>query len=417
MQKPAALVVGLLLLAAAPLLAQQPTVVAVRVHGNTLTSDTDLIAASGLTEGMHFTEAVLSDAEARLRSFKRFDRVEVLKRYASISDQNQILIVIQVDEGPVRIAPPGLPGGAPSVVRRRRLNVMFVPLLDAEDGYGVTYGAQFAITGYRNTSHRVIVPLTWGGDRRAAVEFQKEFSGRFAPRIRSGVLVQRCSHPFFDENADRRRVWGRAEWQVVRRVRAGSEVAWQKSALLRQNERSKSIGADLVVDTRVDPLAPYNAVYVREAVDRLRFLDRSITRTEVDANGYIGIYRGTVLALRAVREDMSRPAPAFFKSILGGSRNLRGFRAGDSIGDTLMAGSAELRIPLTSPLHLARLGASVFLDAGAVYDKGERFRDQELKKGVGAGVWATAPLFRISVMVARGIGGGTRVHAGAGLTF
>ena len=103
--------------------------------------------------------------------------------------------------------------------------------------------------------------------------------------------------------------------------------------------------------------------------------------------------------------------------MLGGSRNLRGFRAGYAIGDTVVAGSAELRIPTTSPLRMARFGISVFADAGTAYDKGQRFGDQKLEKGVGAGVWATAPLFRFSVEIARGIGSGIRAHVGAGLTF
>ena len=59
----------------------------------------------------------------------------------------------------------------------------------------------------------------------------------------------------------------------------------------------------------------------------------------------------------------------------------------------------------------------MFIDVGSVYDKGQRLRDQKLKRGVGGGVWATAPLFRISLMVARGLGSGTRVHFGAGLMF
>ena len=163
---------------------------------------------------------------------------------------------------------------------------------------------------------------------------------------------------------------------------------------------------------------PHNAIFVRSAVERLRFSSTAnAVRTEIDANGYLGVYRGIVLALRAVRENFSRPAPSFYKSILGGSRNLRGFRAGSAVGDTLVAGSVELKIPATSPLRMARFGYSVFIDAGTTYDKGQRFGDQKLEKGVGAGVWATAPLFRFSVAVARGIGSGMRVHIGAGLTF
>ena len=46
---------------------------------------------------------------------RRFDRVDVLKRYASITDPSQILVLIQVDEGPVRIVRvPGIPGQAPT---------------------------------------------------------------------------------------------------------------------------------------------------------------------------------------------------------------------------------------------------------------------------------------------------------------
>jgi outer membrane protein assembly factor BamA len=213
-------------------------------------------------------------------------------------------------------------------------------------------------------------------------------------------------------------VWGRTEWRILRGLHAGAEVAWQSSSLAGQDVDAKSVGADVIVDTRVDPSMPHNAIFVRATVERLHFsASNAAVRTGIDANGYLGVYRGIVLALRAVREDFSRPAPAFYKSMLGGSRNLRGFRAGYAVGDTLVAGSTELRIPTTSPLRMARFGISVFADAGTTYDARERFDDRKLEKGVGAGVWATAPLFRFSVEVARGIGSGVRAHIGAGLTF
>jgi outer membrane protein assembly factor BamA len=296
--------------------------------------------------------------------------------------------------------------------------MMFVPILGAEDGYGFTYGAQFAFTGRRTSRRRIVVPASWGGDKRIGAEYQQEFARRFAPRLRTGAFLQRRTHPFYDEHADRTRVWGRTEWPILRDVRAGAELAWQSSSLAGQEIEARSVGADAVLDTRVDPLMPHNAIFVRSAIERLHFSStNTAVRTEIDANGYVGLYRGTVIALRAVREDFSRPAPAFYKSMLGGSRNLRGFRAGRAVGDTLMAGSVELRIPTTSPLRMARFGYSIFVDAGATYDKGQRFGDQKLEKGVGAGIWATAPLFRFSVAVARGIGSGIRAHVGAGLTF
>ena len=428
--------------------AQQEVVAAIQVHGNTLTPTDEVVRASGIAVGDRVSENMLAEAEARLRTAIKPDSVDVLKRFASISDPTQVLILIQLDEGPVRVdipdidirdadkeAPkvplPRVPRSA--VVRRARLNMMFVPILGAEDGYGLTYGAQFAFMGHRNTRRRVVIPVSWGGDKRIGAEFQQEFRRRFVPRLRAGAMLQRRTHPFYalrqssgrpeddsrgDDNADRTRAWGRTEWPIVRDVRAGAEVAWQSSALAGEKTEARSIGADVVIDTRVDPLMPHNAVFVRSAVERLHFPSSTgAVRTEIDANGYLGIYRGTVLALRAVREDFSRPAPPFYKSLLGGSRNLRGFRAGRAVGDALVAGSVELRIPTTSPLRMTRFGYSVFMDAATTYDKGQRFRQQKLEKGVGAGIWMTAPLFRFSAAVARGIGSGIRTHIGAGLTF
>jgi outer membrane protein assembly factor BamA len=432
----AALFVSALLLLPTPVAAQhvpsavegQEVVAAIQVHGNTLTSTDEVIRASGVAVGDRVSDKTLSDAETRLRAAIKPDSVDVLKRFASISDPTQILILIQLDEGPVRVKLPDIdvPGpampeprtGRPTVVRRSRLNVMFIPILGAEDGYGLTYGAQFAIAGHGGARRRVVVPASWGGDKRIAAEYQQEFSRRLAPRLRAGGLLQRRTHPFFQEEADRTRMWGRTEWPFLRNVHAGAEVAWQSSSLAGEDVEAKSIGGDVTVDTRVDPLMPHNAVYVRSTVERLHFSQGNrAVKTEIDANGYVGLYRGMVLALRAVREDISRPAPAFYKSMLGGSRNLRGFRAGRAVGDTLAAATVELRIPTTSPLRMARFGYSIFMDAGTTYDKGQRFGDQKLEKGVGAGVWATAPLFRIGAAIARGIGSGTRVHIAAGLTF
>lgn len=404
--------------------AVQPEVIAaIQVHGNTITSTDDVIRATGLRVGDVVSDGIFARAEARVRAAIHVQSVDVLKRFASISDPTQILVVIQLDEGPVKIEVPDIPGvpGVPAtrrVVRNRGFNVMFLPILDAEDGYGFTYGAQFALTGRRSTRRRVIIPASWGGDKRIAAEFQQEFSGRSAPRLRAGTMVQRRTHPFYDENADRKRVWGRSDWRIVEDVHAGAELAWQSSSLAGQTVDARSVAADLVVDTRVDPLMPHNAIFVRAAVERLFFSSaNTAVKTEIDANAYLGLYRGSIVALRAMREDFSSPAPAFYKSILGGSRNLRGFRAGHAVGDTVVAGSAELRIPTNSPLRMARFGLSVFMDAGTAYNKGERFSDRKLERGVGAGIWATAPLFHFNVAVARGIGSGVRTHIGAGVTF
>jgi outer membrane protein assembly factor BamA len=274
-----------------------------------------------------------------------------------------------------------------------------------------------AVTGSAGTTSRVVIPMSWGGDKRAGVEFQKEFARRLAPRVRTGVFAQRRTHPFFRSDADRTRLWARAEWQLFKPLHVGTTAAWQKATLLDRTDTTRSLGADLVLDTRLDSVLPRKAVYARASVDRLRFPSGPLTQTALEARGYIGVFGQNVLVLRALRDDSSRSAPPYFKWLLGGDANLRGFRAGTAVGDTLVSGSAELRVPLSSPITVARFGLSAFLDAGTVYNKGQRFRDQPLKKGVGGGLWATAALFQLSFVVAHGIGAGTRVHFDAGLTF
>jgi hypothetical protein len=78
---------------------------------------------------------------------------------------------------------------------------------------------------------------------------------------------------------------------------------------------------------------------------------------------------------------------------------------------------AEVVIPLTSPIRLAKFGVSAFTDRGTVYNKGERFSDQTLHEGYGAGVWFAAAFFRLTVAVAHGRGASTRVHVGGNVTF
>ena len=83
----------------------------------------------------------------------------------------------------------------------------------------------------------------------------------------------------------------------------------------------------------------------------------------------------------------------------------------------MVTGSLELRMPLSSPLSVGKLGVSVFVDTGKAYDKGEQFADQPFKTGIGGGVWLTLAAFRMGLSVAHGLGADTRVNFGAGITF
>ena len=75
-------------------------------------------------------------------------------------------------------------------------------------------------------------------------------------------------------------------------------------------------------------------------------------------------------------------------------------------------------MPLTSVLHGAKLGLTVFMDASKAADFNGSFRDSEWHRGAGAGLFLIAPLLKINLDIAHGLnGGGTRVNLGTGFSF
>jgi len=392
-------------------------ITAIQIQGNTVTSDDEVRRLAGVTTGMPLEATTLDDVAARLRAAKRFERVEVRKRFASIADPSQIVLVIVVDEGAVQIEMTGDPSQPTRVVKQRRLNLMFLPVIDGEDGYGLTYGVRFAVPQPLGAQSRLAFPLTWGGMKQAGVELDKTFARGAVHRIFAGASVSRRTNPHFDEDDDRARVWVRGERAIVRPLRAGATLGFQRVSFFELRDSFAHAGADLVLDTRLDPLLPRNAVYARAAWERFNLPGGAVARSELDGRGYVGLFGQNVVALRALRTDSSAPLPPYLQALLGGMANLRGFRAGDAAGDTLVAMSAELFVPLTSPLDTAKLGVSVFADRATVYPDGQRLADQMMREGYGGSVWLTAAVIRLSLAVAHGRGAATRVHFSGTLAF
>jgi len=397
-------------------ISQSPEIVsAIQVHGNTATPDDEIRKLAGIEVGMRLEPSTIDDAAARLRATRKFDGVQVLKRFASIADPSQILLVVIVDEGPVKIEMTGDPDRPTTrIVRSRRLNVMFLPILNREDGYGFTYGVRIARPDVIGKQSRLSFPLTWGGEKRAGAEIEKVLPRGPLDRVIAGASLTRRTNPFYEEDDDRTRVWIRGERELVRGVRAGATAGWQRASFFDADDRFTHAGADIVVDTRVDPFLARKAVYARAAWEHLTL---GMNRTELDARGYVGALGQSVVAVRALRLDASAPLPLYLKPLLGGMANLRGFAAGTAAGDTLVATSAELIVPLTSPLSVGKIGVSAFVDAGTVYDKGARFSDQTLMQGYGGSLWFSAAFLRVNLAVAHGRGSSTRVHVGGNVSF
>jgi outer membrane protein assembly factor BamA len=394
----------------------------IRIHGNVLTPDGEVRRLAGIDIGAPFTSDTPAAVVERLKASHRFERVEVLKRFASIADPSQIVLVVVVDEGPVKIEAFEDADKPAHIVPRGGLGLMFLPLLSFEDGYGFTYGAQLSRPGIAGAHSRLSFPLTWGGDKRASVQLEKNFeqgSRRVLTRVESGASVSRRTNPFFNQDDDRDRIWLRGERTLGSSITAGGTAAWQHVSFGGASDRFTQAGADITFDTRLDPMLARNAVYARASFDHLGFANAgsSVNRTALDARAYLGLPGQTILVVRGLRDGADGPLPSYLKPLLGGMSNLRGFEAGTAAGDTLVAGSVEVRVPLSSPLSIGKFGVNGFVDAGAVYDRGQRLADQTLRRGIGGGVWFSAAFVRLNLAVAHGIGATTRVHFGAGVSF
>ena len=221
---------------------------------------------------------------------------------------------------------------------------MFLPILKFEDGYGMSYGARVTRPGPLGRRSQVSFPLTWGGDKRAAAELAKDVARGPVSRVEAGASLSRRRNPFYGQDDDRQRVWLTAKRDLTEALRISATGGWQHVAFLDRpsgNTGFLQTGADLVFDTRLDPMLARNAVYARAGWERSNVPRAAVNQTAVDLRGYIGLVGQTVLVVRALREDADRPAPPYLKSMLGGVSNLRGFRTGTAVGDTLVASSIE----------------------------------------------------------------------------
>jgi outer membrane protein assembly factor BamA len=390
----------------------------IRVQGNVLTPDDEMRRLTGVEIGATFTADLPEKVAGRLRATHKFESVEVLKRFGSIADESQVVLVVIVDEGPVKIEGFDEPNEPTRVVKRHGFGGLWLPLLDFEDGYGFSYGVQLAKTKVLGANSRLSFPLTWGGTRQAGAELEKVFDRGPLTRVQTGASLIGRTNPFFEEHDDRERLWVRAERAFGTPLRVGATAGWQHVSFMNATDRFTQAEADVTFDTRLDPMLARNAVFARAAIEHFDFQHATpATRTELDGRGYVALYGQNILVLRALRQDSDVPLPPYLQPMLGGMANLRGFRAGSAIGDTLVAGTAEVRAPLTSPLSIGKAGVSAFVDVGTVYDKGQRLEDQHFSRGFGGGVWFAATVIHLNLVVAHGVGAGTRVHFGTTLSF
>jgi outer membrane protein assembly factor BamA len=389
----------------------------VRVHGNHTTPDADVLALAGLTVGSPMSDDTLRQAEDKLRRSGRFADVEVRKRFRSIEDPSDILVILLVDEHP-GISQDNL---VPGPLKRFRGLGMWLPIVDFADGYGFTYGARLVDTFGKRS--RISVPATWGGERRIGVTVDRSFERGLFTRVEGGFAVTRRENPRYELGDTREEGRARLERALTPWLHTGGGVRVTNVHFGQLDEHFVAPGVDVIIDTRTDPTFPRNAVLLTNTVERLAFnQSRDVTRWNGDYRGYVGLFGSAVVALRATATRVSGPLPLYEQPLLGGSAVLRGYDLGYRSGDNLTALSAELRVPLTSPLSVGRLGVTGFIDGGSATAYGVPLSDQRFDRGIGAGIFFTAPAVRLGLDLAWRRGGlntsGTpHFHFGLGVTF
>jgi outer membrane protein assembly factor BamA len=410
--------IGALVLALTIAQAPVETIAEIRVHGNATLSDEDVLKLAGVAVGAALDTAGTDAIEKRLKDSGRFDEVQVRKRYRTLA-MDQVALVLLVHER-AGISATGEP---PSVLRRIRNRLMFFPILQYDDGYGWTYGAQTAVVNAMGKGTRASFPLSWGATKRAAIEADRTFKTGPLTRLTGTFGIAQRENPHFLVDDRRTEVKARAERRLFDMVTLGGEVGRTRVAFLPARDHFWTTGADATLDTRRDPSFPSDAVLASVTWNRLHpigdtsFAGGPIDRYRLDARGFKRLVGQSVFAVRAEYDTASGPLPQYEQWLLGGS-SLRGVKPGVYAGDQRFLWSAELRVPFSSPFSVGRVGFNAFMDGGRTAADGERIWDQPHHRSAGAGLFLIATVLQLNFDVSRSIDGkSTRFHFGTGFTF
>ncbi len=103
---------------------------------------------------------------------------------------------------------------------------MFLPILGYADGYGFTYGGRVSTIDLLGAGERLSVPLTWGGTKRAAIEFERTLQDRGpSAGVLSSFGIWNRENPHYEIDDQRVELKGRVERQFAHVVRVGLDAS------------------------------------------------------------------------------------------------------------------------------------------------------------------------------------------------
>lgn len=370
-------------------------IVEIRIHGNYSIPDEEVISLADIAVGDAAESWVLDAVAHRLRDSGRFETVEVQKRYRSLTARDEVAVVIAVREKPRRWVADRL---------------MFAPILGYEEGYGFAYGMQLNVVDVPWRGGQFSVPMTWGGDRRTALEMESSFGNGWQGGLRGGASASRRMHPHFEVEDERLRLWAGLDGRLASGLRVDVEVGREEVVFGDSSDWLTRVMVGLEYGSTWSEF-PRDDVKVRAALERLSVDGQgaAVLRPRVDVQAFKGTGGQAVLAGRVLYNGASAGLPLYERSLLGGAGTLRGWKAGGQVGDHMLATSVELRVPLNSALAADRTGFRVFYDAATVWNSGST--RGRLLEGVGVGVFLAVPLVgSVLVDVGHDLRDGVVVH-------
>lgn len=392
---------------------EAPAIVEIRVHGNHSTPDAEVITLSGLAVGQSSAAAQLTAARERLEASGRFESVSVRPLARSIDVPDDIMVMLLVEERAG--ATPDLP--RPGWMRRTATNIQWLPALRYEEGYGFTYGLQVAMTEFAGRHTRLTIPATWGGERRLGAELEYRPNAAVLSAVTAGAELTRTVHPAFDVPEERARLTGRLERRLATSGGVVIDGGRDRVTFAGRSDDVTRVGAELFVDTRLDPSFPRNAVWGRASIERLDVVTGVRRRTRLDTYGALGLPFKAALTGRVFQVSSDGSLPPYEQTMIGGILATRGYRRGYRVGDNAVGASLSLARPFGSPLNSVRTGLRVFVDWAGVYDAGTKWQDASIDRGMGVGWFANLVAVNAYVDVGRNQDGRWRVHVRFGTGF
>lgn len=365
-----------------------------RVHGNHSVPDAHVIRLAGIEPGDEIEAHTLEAIAVRLRESELFDHVEVRKRHTSLRRSHNVALIIVVRE-------------RPASARR----VLFMPTLEHAEGHGWTYGARFTSVDVLGEGSRLSAPLTAGGTRAAGLELEKHLDAGPVHTIRGAVTASRLENQHYLVEDRRVSTRFRADRRIADDLTVSVAAGWNDVRFGRVNERFATYRIGVVMDTR-NSAYPRDALFVRAGWQLLvpGMSGSAISTWELDARGYFGLSGRTVFAVRALFHGASAALPRYAQPLLGGAASVRGHRAGARAGDQLLAMSTELRMPISSPRRLGRVGVRLFYDTGATYNVHERLGYARFSQGAGGGLFWSLSFLALQLDAAHDLRGHGRLH-------